>query len=134
MHESLLHAAAFNGRNRQKQCPCLPIHFITPFSDIQNPELSIDSHSEQFTNDGVVVLLEWTYMYLTSVTYYQQLLPNISINVVPATRLDAVLIGNTSVQIISLQYNTQYNVSITQPGICGQPNQSAFIELSYGTL
>ena len=74
-------------------------------------------------------------MYLTSMTYYrQQLLPNISINVVPDIWLDALLIGNMSVQIMSLQYNTLYNVSLIQPGICGQPNQSASIELSYGTL
>ena len=30
-----------------------------------------------------------------------------------------------------LLYNTLYNVSITQPGICGQPNQTSFIKLSY---
>ena len=33
-----------------------------------------------------------------------------------------------------LSYNTLYNVSITQPGICGQPNQTVFIELSYSKL
>ena len=38
--------------------------------------------------------------------------------------------GNRTIQL-SLLYNVQYNVSITQPGICGQPNQTAYTELIY---
>ena len=103
--------------------------------DTQNPSLSIEYHSELFTSDEVVVILEWTYS--TSGSYNRQLtaVQNVSVNVVPALRLNAVLvfIENTSI-ILMLQYNTVYNVSITQLGICGQPNQTAFIELNYCTF
>ena len=34
----------------------------------------------------------------------------------------------------ALSYNTPYNVSITQPGVCGQPKQTLFTELSYSKL
>ena len=61
--------------------------------------------------------------------YQQLLLPNVSINIVPDPEVDP-FIGNMSIQL-TLPYNTLYNVSVTQPGICGQPNQTAFIELNY---
>ena len=78
------------------------------------------------------MLLGW--IYPSSRTYYQQLAiaRNVSVNVVPEIWLNAILVfvGNMSV-ILTLQYNTLYNVSITQPGICGQPNLTAYIELNY---
>ena len=80
------------------------------------------------------MLLEWTYS--TSRTYHQQLaiVRNVSVNVVPEIWLNALLVfvGNMSV-ILTLQYNTPYNVSIAQTGICGQPNLTAYIELNYRT-
>ena len=60
--------------------------------------------------------------------YQHLLLPNVSIDTVPDTGVDLV-IRDTSVQL-TLPYNAQYNVSITQPGICGQPNQTVFLELN----
>ena len=73
-------------------------------------------------------MLEWT-IFLSQINY-QQLLQNISINVVPDPEVPMMYIGNRTLQL-TLLYNTLYNVSITQPGICRQPNQIAFIGLSY---
>ena len=78
--------------------------------------------------ERITIQLEWTV--LLSQIYYQQLLPNTSIYVVPDPEVDIAYTGNRTLQLI-LQYNTLYNVSITQSGICGQPNQTAFIELEY---
>ena len=63
---------------------------------------------------------------------YQQLLENVSINVirVPDPEVTIVYTGNRTLQL-TLAHNTLYNVSITQPGICGQSNQTMFIELKY---
>ena len=90
--------------------------------------VSIQSHLELFTSDRVSVILQWTLS--LSQIYYQQLLQNVSITVVPDTGVTIAYTGNRTLQLI-LPYNTLYNVSLTQPGICGQPNQTAFIELSY---
>ena len=65
-----------------------------------------------------------------SLSYYQQLLQNVNIIVVSGLEMTIMFIGNISVQL-TLQYKTLYNVTVTQPGICGHPNQIAFIELSY---
>ena len=66
-------------------------------------------------------------------TYHQQLLQNISVDIAPDIGPDAVLTANMSVQLM-LSYNTLYYVSVTQRGICGQANQTAFIELNYCML
>ena len=78
-----------------------------------------------------MVILEWTLS--NSLGHYQQLLlPNVSINIVPDPEVEIMCFGNMSNKLmLHCQYNTLYNVSITQPGVCGQPNQTAFIELSY---
>ena len=76
-----------------------------------------------------MVILEWTIS--KSLSHYQQLLLlNISISVVPNPETEIIFIGNMSIHL-SLPYNTLYNVSVTQPGICGQPNQMAYVELNY---
>ena len=75
-----------------------------------------------------MIILEWTL--LNSLSRYRQLLQNTSVNVVPDLGVAIMFIGNMSIQL-TLPYNTLYNVSVTRPGICGQPNQTAFIELSY---
>ena len=75
-----------------------------------------------------MVILEWAISY--PLGHYQQLLlPNVSISVVPNPDTERI-IGHMTIQL-TLPYNTVYNVSVTQPGICGQPNQTAFIELNY---
>ena len=92
-----------------------------------NPQLSILPHSEQLSSDNITVDFEWNVSNLQ--IYHQQLLQNVSINVVP----DPVAImytGNRTFQL-TLLYNTLYTVNITQPGICGQPSQTVFTELSY---
>ena len=95
-----------------------------------NPQLSILSHSEQLSSlsNNITVDFEWTVSNLQ--IYHQQLLQNISINVVPDP-IAIMYTGNRTFQL-TLLYNTLYTVNITQPGICGQPNQTVFIELSYG--
>ena len=106
--------------------------FAAKFSDTQQTTvLSIPPHSEEFLSDRVVVMLEWT-LDLSNLNHYLQLLllPNVSIDVIPNSEVIVMFFGNMSVQL-TLPYNTMYNVSITQPGICGQPNQMVFIELSY---
>ena len=93
----------------------------------QNPELDIQSHSQQFSSDNITFVFEWNVSNLQ--IYHQQLLQNVSINVVP----DPVEITYTENRIfqLTLLYSTLYTVNITQPGICGQPNQTVIIELSY---
>ena len=79
-----------------------------------------------------MVILEWTLS--NPLGHYQEfLLPNVSVSVVPNPEVEIDFIRNTSVRLI-LPYNTLYNVSVTQPGICGQPNQTAFVELNYSKL
>ena len=90
--------------------------------------LSIQSHSAQLKSEIITVKLEWTVS--LSQIYYQQLLQNVSIDVVPDTGVTVAYTGNRTLQL-TLQYNTLYNVSLTQPGICGQPNQTTFIKLKY---
>ena len=107
--------------------------FLAHNYDLQLPDMlisnfSIQSHSEQFTRETVTIILEWTVS--LSQIYYQQLLPNVSVAVVPYPGIIIVYTGNRTLKL-TLAYNTLYNVSLTQPGICGQPNQTAFIELSY---
>ena len=75
-----------------------------------------------------MVTLEWTIS--LSQAYYQQLLRNVSVQAVPNPVVIMVNAGNRTLQLI-LHYNVEYNMSITQPGICGQSNQTIFIELSY---
>ena len=73
-----------------------------------------------------MVNLEWN----LSPSYYQQLVQNVSVTVIPDREVAITYIGNMSIQLI-LPYNTLYNVRVTQPGIRGRPNQTAFVELSY---
>ena len=104
------------------------LSFLTKFSDTLPVRPSIRACLKQFLSDRVVVILEWTLS--NPLGHYQQLLlPNVSVNVVPNPEMQIMFIGNMSVQL-SLSYNTLYNVSVTQPGICGQPNQTAYIELN----
>ena len=100
------------------------------FPDMLISNFSIRSHSEQFISDRFIVILEWTIS--LSQVYYQQLLRNFSILVVPDTGVTIAYIENGTLQL-SLLYNTLYSVSITQPGICGQPNRTIFIELNHST-
>ena len=78
----------------------------------------------------VVVILEWT-LSDTLGRYQQLLLPNASVSVVPSPEMEIFMfIRSTSIQV-TLSYNILYNVSVTQPGICGQPSQTASIKLNY---
>ena len=104
--------------------------FPAKLSDTPPAKLSVQT-SEQFSSDRVVVILEWTLS--SSLSRYQQmLLTNISINIIPKIKVEANFIGNMSFQL-TLPYNTLYSVSLTQPGICGQPNQTIYIALKYST-
>ena len=59
------------------------------------------------------------YILLATTTYCQYY------NIVPDPEVDP-FIGNMSIRLaLPVLYNTLYNVSVTQPGICGQPNQTA---------
>ena len=79
--------------------------------------------------ERITVQLEWTV--LLSQINYQQLLPeNVSVHVVPDPVRAVVYTGNRTLQL-TLLYNTLYDVSISQPDICGRPNRTAFIELKY---
>ena len=103
------------------------------FSDSPSAEPSVQPSSQEFFSDRVMLILEW--ILSNSLGHYQQLLlPNISISVVPNDpEVEIEFIRNTSVRLI-LSYNTPYNISVTQPGICGQPNQTISIELNYCEL
>ena len=95
-------------------------------------ELDIRFISRLFSSNGISVVLEWNVSNVQ--IYYQQLLQNVSVYVVPNPLMMALIhTGNRTLQLM-LSYNTLYNVSITQPGICGPPNQTVFIELSYSKL
>ena len=74
------------------------------------------------------MILEWT-VSNTLGRYQQLLLSNASVSVVPSPEVEIIFIRNMSVQL-TLSYNTLYDVSITQPGICGQPNQTVSIKLN----
>ena len=68
---------------------------------------------------------------MLSQIYYKRLLWNVSILVIPDTEVTiAYYVGNMSAQL-TLLYNTLYIVSLTQPDICGQLNQTEFIHLNY---
>ena len=113
-------------------CECTVLRKLSVcFSDnninILNSILDVQRLSEQFSSDEISVICKWNVSNVQ--IYYQQLLQNVSINVVP----NPIVIryaGNRNFQL-TLLYNTLYNVSITQPGICGQPNQTVFIKLNY---
>ena len=76
-----------------------------------------------------MVILEWTFS-----NSQNQLLRNVSVNVVPAPlEMITTHVGNMSIQL-TLPYNTLYNVSVTLPGICGRPNQAAYVRLNYSKL
>ena len=96
--------------------------------DVLTSSLNIQSHSAQLRTEIITVKLEWTVS--LSQIYYQQLLQNVSIDAVPDTGIAIAYTGNMTLQV-TLQYNRLYNVSLTQPGICRQPNQTAFIKLEY---
>ena len=104
------------------------IVLITNFLDVVISNFSVEVHSILFTNDNIMLLLKWTV--LLSRIYYQHLLQNVSILVVPDPEVTMTHIGNLSVQL-TLQYNRQYSVNITQPGICGQPSKISFMELNF---
>ena len=97
-------------------------------SDSRISNLSIRLHLAQLMSERITVLLEWTV--LLSQIYYQQLLPNVSITVVPDPVMITIYTGNRTLQL-TLAYNTLYNMSLTQPGICGQPSQTAFMMYMY---
>ena len=87
-----------------------------------NSVLAVWTLYEQFLSDGISIVLEWN---ISNVQIYHQM--NVSIAVVPSP-IAVMHARNRTLQLI-LSYNTLYNVSLTQPGICGQPNQTSFIEL-----
>ena len=106
------------------------VRFPFKFSDTSPAKPYILPRSEpEFLSGRVVVNIEWTISNPLG-CYQHLLLPNVSISVVPDPEAEVVDVGDMSIQL-TLSYNTPYNVSITQPGICGQPNQTAFIELKY---
>ena len=92
-----------------------------------NLQLDVQLLSERFSSDGISVVYQWNVSNVQ--IYHQQLLGSVSITVVPNTMF-IMYTGNRTLQL-TLLYNTPYNVSLTQPGICGQPNHTASIALSY---
>ena len=77
-----------------------------------------------------MVILEWT-LSNTLGRYQQLLLPNVNVSVVPSPEMEMFMfIRSTNIQL-TLSYNILYNVSVTQPGICEQPSQTASIKLNY---
>jgi hypothetical protein len=78
----------------------------------------------------VTVTLEWSL--LNSQSYYQQLLSNVSVNVVPQLN-NVIFTGNMSIQL-TLSYNTLYNVSITQHSDCQQLIRTELLELDYSKV
>ena len=103
--------------------------YLANFSGTLPAKPSIQSSSQQFLSNRVVVMSEWTLS--NSFGRYQQLLlPNVSVSVIPSPEEEIMFIRSMSIRL-TLPYNTLYNVSVTQPGVCGQPNQIAFIELNY---
>ena len=73
----------------------------------QNFEVGIQSHSQQFSSDSIIVVFEWNVSNLQ--TYHLELLQNVSINVVPD--LVAMYTGNKIFQLILL-YSTLYIVNM----------------------
>ena len=69
--------------------------------------LSLQSHSEQFSNNGVMVTLEW--IILSSQTYYHQLLSDVSVSANPQLN-NVIPTGNTSIRL-ELSYNILYNLT-----------------------
>ena len=110
------------GRKFHKDDFCA--YMIYNSSDALISRLSIHSHLAQLMSDRITIILEWTV--LLSQIYYQQLLENVSINVIPDPEVIIVYTGNRTLQL-TFTYNTLYNVSLTQPGIRGQPNQTTFM-------
>ena len=108
----------------------LVLAFLVFLIDTPTAELSIQSHQEQFTSNSIEIILKWTLSNSSSYNYYQQLLQNASVNIVPELEVVIMFFRNMSAQL-TLPYNTLYNVSVTQPGICGRFNQTVFIELNY---
>ena len=102
-------------------CMCTMAHYV---------DLSLRSHSEQFSSNSVTVTLEW--IILSSQTYYQQLLSNVSVSANPQLN-KVMLTGNTSIRLV-LSYNTLYNVSVTQHSTCRQLNQTQVLLLNYCKL
>ena len=98
------------------------------FSGTAGLNLSIQTHSEQFSGNGITLLLEWTLS--LSQDIFQQLLENVSIFIVPDPEMTTTFTGNRTLQL-TLQYNREYRISVTQPGICGHPNKTALIKLDY---
>ena len=92
-----------------------------------NSVLNVQRLSEQLLSGGIFIVLEWN---VSNVQIYHQ--QNVSIAVVPHP-IVLIHLGNMTLQLMLL-YKTLYNVSLTQPGICGQPNQTAFIELNSNIL
>ena len=101
---------------------------ITFLLDTLISNLSFRSHSEEFNCNRIVLLLEW--IVSLSQQYYQRLLKNASINIIPDPEMIIAYLGNMSAQL-TLLYNIEYNVTATQPGVCGRPNQTEFILLNY---
>ena len=93
-------------------------------------DLSVQSHSEVFSGSGVTVTLEW--ILLNSLTYYQQLLRNVSVEVDPPLS-NVMFTGNMRAQL-TLSYNTLYNVSVTQHSICQQLIRTKALLLNFSKL
>jgi hypothetical protein len=94
---------------------------------INKLDLSIQSHSEQFSSNAVTVTLEWTL--LNSQSYYQRLLRNVTVTANP--QLNNVMpTGNMRVQL-TLLYNTVYNVNVTQHSTCRLLIRTPVFELNF---
>ena len=88
---------------------------------------NIEVHSEQFTRNRIILLLEWN---ISLPQAYYQLLENVSVDVIPEPEMVMTYTENRTLQL-TLMYNMLYNVSVTQPGICGQANLTHFISKNY---
>ena len=83
-------------------------------------EVSLTYQSEQFENNCVKVILEWT----QESSFYRY-----NFIVVPQLEL---MLGDTQTLHLTVPYNTPYNVSVIATHPCGENSVIAFIELYYG--
>jgi hypothetical protein len=98
--------------------------------DLLKLDLSIQSHSERFSSNEVTLTLEWNL--LSSQSYYQQLLSNVTVTANPQL-INVIPTGNMSIQL-TLSYNTVYNVSVTQHSDCRPLIWTKFLLLNYSKL
>ena len=89
-----------------------------PLVDPQLPNISVIS--EQFQPKNIIVILEWTPVNNSLISYH--------VSVIPQT---AISYNHESIKVqLTIPYKTFYNVSISAVILCG-PNTTTSIALNY---